>query len=231
LKGLVLLLCAAAVLGMTACGGSSSQATSTGPLTIVQRVPNEDDAPGSKPDPVETTQTASTQLEFVQKMGDNFVNPTNQEKQEFLHSDFVQAIRATRYFPPSPSAPHSRDDAHVFTMVLQFETPASAKRMADLFHTDGLRPCPQSCAFSVTEFDVGGIPGATGVRRYATAADIQAAGTSDERPYDAYDIFFADGDFAYHVRLGGPPGTTSEDKAKEIAQNLYDRVEGRPAAS
>jgi hypothetical protein len=231
LKGLVVLLSAVLVaLGLSACGGGSGQATSTGPLTILQRVPNADDAPGSKPDPVETTETATTQAEFVQKMGDVFIDPTKEERQEFLKSDFVQAVRATRYFPAGPGAAHSKDDEHVFSMVLQFESPASAKRVADLFHTDALRPCPESCAFSVSEFDVSGIPGATGVRRYATAADIQAAGTSDERPYDGYDIFFSDGDFAYSFRLGGPPGTPSEDKAKELAQNFYDRVAGRPAA-
>jgi hypothetical protein len=232
LKGLVVLLCALFLLGLSACGGGGGggQATATGPLTILQRAPNADDAPGSKPDPVETTQTATTQAEFVEKMGDFFVNPTKQEKQDFLKSDFVQAIRSTRFFPASPGAAHSKDDAHVFAMVMQFKTPASATHMADLFHTDGLRPCPESCAYSVSEFDVSGIPGATGVRRYASAADIQAAGTTKDRPYDAYEISFSDGDFAYNVRLGGPPGTTSEDKAKEIAQDYYDRVAGRPAA-
>jgi hypothetical protein len=231
LKGLAVLLCAVFLVGLSACGGDSGQATSTGPLTILQRVPNADDAPGSKPDPVEQTQTAVTRLEFVQKMGDFFIDPTKQERQEFVKSDFVKAIRSTRFFPASPGAAHSKDDAHVFSMVMQFQTPASAKHMADVIHTDALRPCPESCAYSVSEFDVSEIPNATGVRRYASAADIQAAGTTKDRPYDAYEITFADGDFAYNVRLGGPPGTTSEDKAKEIAQNFYDRVAGRPAAS
>jgi len=231
LKGLLLLLCAAALLAVSACGGSSDKATSTGPLQLDERVPNEDDASGSRPDPVEATQTASTAREFVERMGDAFVNPTRQERKEFLTLPFVEAIRDTRFFPTEPAAAHSKDDAHVFSMVVQFETPDAAKRMADFFHTDALRPCPESCAFSASEFDVGEIPDATGVRRYATAADVQAAGTPDQRPYDSYEIFFADGDFAYSMQLGGPPGTTSEDKAKEIAENLYDRVAGRPAAS
>ena len=230
MKGPVVLLCALTVIGLAACGGGGGQATSTGPLTILQRVPNADDAPGSKPDPVETTETAITQAEFVEKMGDFFVDPTKQEKQDFLKSDFVQAIRSTRFFPAEAGAAHSRDDAHVFSMVMQFGSPASAKQMADVIHTDALRPCPESCAYSVSEFDVSGIPGATGVRRYASAADIQAAGTTQDRPYDAYEITFSDGDFAYNVRLGGPPGTTTEDKAVEIAQDYYDRVAGRPPA-
>jgi hypothetical protein len=78
--------------------------------------------------------------------------------------------------------------------------------MADFFHRDSLRPCPESCAFSVSEFDVDGIPGAFGVRRFASEEAVQTAGTSDERPYDSYAVFFADGDFAYDIDLGGPPG-------------------------
>ena len=229
-KGLLLLLCVAAAVGLSACGGGSSQAAPSGPLRIDQRVPNVADAPGSRPDPVEKTETASTPQEFAQRMGDAFVDPTKQEQKEFKTLGFVQAIRATRFFPSDPAAAHSKDDAHVFSLVLQFETPDAAKRMADFFHTDSLRPCPESCAFSASEFDVSGIPDATGVRRYASEADVQAAGRPNDRPYDSYEINFPDGDFAYSVRLGGPPGTTSEDKAKEIAQNLYDRVAGRPAA-
>ena len=66
------------------------------------------------------------------------------------------------------------------------------------------------------------------MRRVATEDAIKTAGISENRPYDSYAIFFADGDFAYDIDFGGSR-TTSEDKAVEIAQNLYDRVHGRPA--
>jgi len=226
LKGLVLLLFAVLVLG-TACGGGSDEATSTGPLALAQRVVTEEDAPGSKPDPVEKRQTAADEQEFIEKMGDAFVNPSEEDRKSLQTVGFVQAINDTRYFGET----HSRDDAHTFSLVVQLDSPDGATEMTDFFHTDSLRPCPESCAFSVSEFDVDGIPGATGVRRVATEDAIKAAGTSENRPYDSYAIFFADGDFAYNIDYGGPPGTTSEDKAVEIAQNLYDRVHGRPAAS
>jgi hypothetical protein len=231
LKGLLLLLTLLAAIGLAACGGGSGEATSTGPLALDQRVPNEDDAPGSRPDPVETTQTASTPGEFAERMGDAFINPTKQEQKEFQTLGFVGAIHDTRFFPSEPAAGHSKDDAHIFSLVVQFETPDAAKRMADFFHTDALRPCPESCAFSATEFDVGDIPDATGVRRYASEADVQAAGTGKERPYDSYSIFFPEGNFAYDIQYGGPPGTTSQDKAEEIAKALYDRVKGAPVAT
>jgi hypothetical protein len=227
LKILLFALAATAVLALAACDGGSNEATSTGPLALDQRVVSEEDAADSKPDPVEKRQTAADEQEFSEKMGDAFINPTDQETRNLQTVGFVQAIRDTRYFGET----HSRDDAHTFSLVVQLDSPDGAKEMADFFHTDGLRPCPESCAFSVSEFDVDGIPGATGVRRYASEEAVQAAGTSDERPYDSYAIFFADGDFAYDIDYGGPPGTTSEDKAVEIAQNLYDRVHGRPAAS
>ena len=227
MKRLGILLSAVLVLGLAACGGGSGEATSTGPLALDQRVVTEEDAPDSKPDPVEKRQTAADEQEFSDKMGDAFINPTEQETKDLQTVGFVQAIRDTRYFGDT----HSRDDAHTFSLVVQLDSPDGAKEMADFFHTDGLRPCPESCAFSVSEFNVDGIPGATGVRRYASEEAVKTAGTSENRPYDSYAIFFADGDFAYDIDLGGPPGTTSEDKAVEIAQNLYDRVHGRPTAS
>jgi hypothetical protein len=227
LKALLFAFAVTAVLGLAACGGGSDEATSTGPLALDQRVVTEEDAPDSKPDPVEKRQTAADEDEFVEKMGDAFINPTEQETEDLQNVGFVQAIRDTRYFGDV----HSKDAAHTFSLVVQFDSPDSAKEMADFFHTDSLRPCPESCAFSVSEFDVDGIPGATGVRRYASEEAVQAAGTSENIPRDSYAIFFADGDFAYDIDLGGPPGTTSEDKAVEIAQKLYDRVHGLPTTS
>jgi hypothetical protein len=205
LKALLFAFAVTAVLGLAACGGGSDEATSTGPLALDQRVVTEEDAPDSKPDPVEKRQTATDEDEFAEKMGDAFINPTEQETEDLQTAGFVQAIRDTRYFGDV----HSKDAAHTFSLVVQFDSPDSAKEMADFFHTDSLRPCPESCAFSVSEFDVDGIPGATGVRRYASEEAVQAAGTSENIPRDSYAIFFADGDFAYDIDLGGPPGTTS----------------------
>jgi hypothetical protein len=141
---------------------------------------------------------------------------------------FVKGIHDARFFPSEPGAAHDRHDVHVFSLILQFDSNNGATRATELLHTDGLRPCPETCATQVQEFDVDGIPDATAVRRFATAADIKAAGTDQDRPYDSYAIRFADGDFAYDVELFGPPGEVSEEQAKEIAGKLYDRVKGAP---
>jgi hypothetical protein len=229
LKGLVLLLSAVVVLGLAACG-ESDEPTSTGPLALDQRVVTEEDASDSKPDPVETGITVSTADEFIDQLGDSFINPSAEDVAAFKSAGFVQAIDDTRFLPLGNITSHSRANPHIRTTVMRFEAADGAKTAQEIEHEDSLRPCPENCATSVEEFDVSDIPGALGTRRYATQENIDATGASDVHPYDEYEIVFTDGVFAYRVRLNGPPGEVSEDQAKDIAQSLYDRVHGRPAA-
>jgi hypothetical protein len=230
LKGVVLLLSAVGVLALAACGGGNSEATSTGPLALDQRVVTEEDASDSKPDPVEKRVTVSSPDEFISKLGDAFVNPSPEDVAAFKSAGFVQAIDDTRFLPLGMVTSHSPANPHIHTMVMQFETAEGAKTAQDIEHEDSLRPCPENCATSVEEFDVADIPGALGTRRHASQEDIDATGATDVHPYDEYEVVFTDGVFAYRVQLNGPPGSVSEDQAKDIAQSLYDRVHGRPAA-
>jgi hypothetical protein len=225
LRPLLIAVAAIAAIGLSACGGDEAAA----PLGLDQRVPSATDASGSKPDPVEKRVTATGPDEFITRLGDQLVNPTDEETNEFKTSmGFVKGVHDTRFFPSEPGAAHDRLDVHVFSLVLQFDSNDGAEKASELLHNDGLRPCPETCATQVREFDVDGIQDASGVRRFATAADIKAAGTDQDRPYDSYAIRFADGDFAYVIELFGPPGEVSEEEAEEIAGKLYDRVKGAP---
>ena len=231
MKGLVLLLSAVVVLGFAACNGDSGTSASTGPLALDQRVVTEEDAPDSKPDPVETGVTVTTADEFISSLGDSFVNPSADDVAALKSAGFVQAIDDTRFLPEGEMTSHSRSNPHIRTTVMQFQAAEGAKTADDIEHEDNLRPCPENCATSTEEFDVDEIPGALGSRRYATQENIDATGAADVQPYDEYQIVFTDGVFAYRVRLHGSPGSVSEDQARDIAQSLYDRVHGRPPVS
>jgi hypothetical protein len=221
LKLLGLALGVALALALVACAGEEAA-----PLALGERVPTEADAPGSKPDHVEKRVTANSADELVSSLHDRLINPTPEELREFKEElGFIAGVFDTRFF----GAEHSADAPHVFSLVGQFDSEEHATRAAELLHNDGIRPCPETCATQVEEFDVDGVPDATGVRRFATAEDIEAAGTPDVRPHDFYTIRFSNGAFAYDIELFGPPGAVSEAQAEDIAEALYERVKGAPA--
>ncbi len=78
----------------------------------------------------------------------------------------------------------------------------------------------------ISTFDVDDIADARGVRRLATAEDIERVGTTDERPNDSYLVGFTVGRFVYTVDLFGPPGSVSEEQALEIASAYHHRLTG-----
>jgi hypothetical protein len=118
-------------------------------------------------------------------------------------------------------------EAHVATLVMQFASEEQRADMANVLHTDGLEPCPGSCAMNVSEFEASDIPDAQGAARITTAEDLEATGQQGD-PFASYKITFADGPFAYEVDMHGPPDKVSEQQVEAIAKNLYERVEGSP---
>jgi hypothetical protein len=78
----------------------------------------------------------------------------------------------------------------------------------------------------VSEFDVAGIPDASGVRRLTTAEAIEAAGLPDQIPRDSYWVAFTVGSSVYTMEFAGPPGSVSVQRAREIATAYHDRLAG-----
>jgi hypothetical protein len=219
-----LVLVAVAALGLAGCAGDDEEAAA--PLSLDQRVLGEEEAPGSKPDPAETRRTASDLGEVATYIENELIQATPEEAtEEFRKAGFVSAIIDTRFFGET----HTPDAKHVFVSVAQFEDEQAARDVGEWLHDDSRRPCPERCATQVSDFDVGDVPDATGVRRVATAERIEATG-EDAEPYDSYEIRFVDGPFTYSLVLVGPPGDVSEGEAEDLAQALYDRVEGAPPA-
>ena len=222
----VVVLAVVALMGIAACGNDDAVA----PLPLDQRVAGEAEAPGSEPDPVETRRTAAGLEELATTMEDQLITATDEEKAAFGEAGFVSAILDTRFFPNEPGAAHQRTDSHIATLVMQFTSEVGATDATDLLHTDGLEPCPETCAFAVAEFEVDGIPNGRGIQRIATQESLDRVGDTDRPPHAEYSIFFADGPFAYVVRSFGPPDGVSEQQTQEVAANLYARVQGAPPA-
>ena len=221
----VIVVAVVAVMGIAACGGGGDDAAA--PLTLEQRVLGEAEAPGSKPDPVETPIKAVGMAELASKFEDQLITATDEDAARLEKDGFVAAIRETRFFPSEPGGEHSRELPHVSSVVMQFGSDAGATDAVDLLHTDGLEPCPETCAFDIAEFEVDGIPNAKGAQRIATQEALDQVG-DEQPPHAEYTIHFADGPFAYTVTSFGPPGDVSEQHAEEVATKLYERVQGAP---
>lgn len=219
-------LAVVAVMGFVACGGKDAA-----PLPLDQRVASEAEAPGSEPDPRETPRTANGLEELAATMADHLITATEDDKAVLEAAGFVSAILDTRFFPVNAGAEHVGGEPHTSTLVMQFDSAAGASDAADLLHADGLEPCPETCAFAISEFDVAGIPDARGVQRIATQEALDRTGDGDRPPRAEYSIQFTDGIFAYEVRLFGSPEEVSEAQAEGIAAKLYARVAGAPPLS
>ena len=222
------LLAALVVIVPVACGGGDDTASDTttteqAALTLSQRLVTAEDAPGSKPDPVEQGGTTVKFDEFIQALSDLAIDPDTKEMTTvFKDAGFEGAGSGTRFF----GATHTRTEPHVSSSVVQLQSEEGATSALDWLETDTMKPCPMSCAVQRSTFDVDDIPGARGVHRSATADDIARVGTPDERPFDSYWVGFTDGSFVYTVDLHGPPGSVTEEQAQTIANAYYERLKG-----
>jgi hypothetical protein len=219
----LLVIAVALATAGVACAGDDDELAE--PLTLEQRVLHESDVPGSKPDPVETRETASN-LDQFEALGGHVV-AAEIPRDKLQEAGFVSAIQDTRFFPKAAGGPHTRDARHVRVVVLQFESEDGAVSGIDLLQGNSLKPCPGECATRVEEFEVSEVPDARGARSFATAEEVEAVGDGGP-PFDSYIIWFSDGRFAYEVSGFGPPGAVSKAEIEEIAKKLRDRVEDAP---
>jgi hypothetical protein len=216
------LLVAVTAVTLVSCGGNDDETAS--PLLVPQRFVNAADAPGSKPDPVETRKTTTDFDTFISALSDSSIDPDVDEMTTlFKDAGFKSAGVDARFYGQTHSPETS---VHVFSSFIEVGSEDGAKSALDWLETDQMKPCPMSCAVQRSSFQVDDIPDAQGVHRVATAEDIERVGTSDERPQDDYWIGFTDGPIVYTMVLHGHavPGTVSEDQAQQIAKAYYDRL-------
>jgi hypothetical protein len=214
------LLVALAAVTLVSCGGSDDEASA--PLPVSQRFVSAEDAPGSKPDPVERRETTTDYAIFIPALAERSIDPDRNEMAEVFESaDFKSAGVDARFF----GATHVPETSpHVFSSYIELDGDDGATSALDWLEADEMKPCPRSCAVQRTSFDVADIPDARGVHRVATAEDIERVGAEDERPEDGYWVGFTIGPLVYTVALHGPPGSVSEDQAQDIASAYYERL-------
>jgi hypothetical protein len=210
-----LAVCLTAV-ALVACSGDDPA-----PPPLAQRFVTTADAPGSSLDPVEVRQTAEDLDQFVDVFHDFMVDPDDEEMTSvFGEAGFERAGTEVRFYGET----HSPDEPHIFGSFYELGSEDGAKNALDWLATDSMKPCPESCATVVSDFDVAGIPDGSGVRRLTTADAIEAAGTPNQIPRDSYWFAFTVGSSVYTLDLAGPPGSVSEQQAGEIASARYDRL-------
>jgi hypothetical protein len=215
------LLAALAMITLVACGGGDDETAA--PLPVAQRFLTAEDAPGSKPDPVEKRQTTVDFDEFIGALSDFSIDPDKQEMTAvFKEAGFQGAGVDARFYGET----HIPREPHVFSSFIELESEDGATRSLDWLETDQMKPCPMSCAVQRSKFDVSDVPHSRGVHRSATAEDVERLGNEHEQPYDGYWMGFTLGPFVYTVNLQGPPGSVSEEQALEIAGTYYERLVG-----
>jgi len=206
---------------LVACGGDDEAAV----LPVAQRFVSAEDAPGSKPDPVERRETTKDYAVFIPALSEHSIDPDSDEiEMAFQPKDFKSAGSDARFFGEthSPENPN-----HVFSSFIELSSDDGATRALDWLETDQMKPCPESCAVQRSAFDVDDIPDARGVHRVATAEDIARVGRTDEQPQDDYWIGFTNGPVVYTVTLHGRPGSgVSEEQAQRIASAYHARLAG-----
>ena len=207
---------------LVACGSEGAAA----PLTLEQRVVGTAEAPGSEPDPIETQATTTELDEVALALGGPPIY--DEDIRALGQAGFVSLVTDTRFFPSEPGGEHiPRTSPHVFTVVYEFESAAGASEAVGIAHRIGLRPCPETCAYEITEFQPTGVPNAKGVQAIATQESIDRIG-DDIQPDARYSVYFSVGAFAYEVTTFGPPEAVSRQQVEDIAAKLYARIKGAP---
>ena len=177
------LLVALAPTVLVACGSDDDTKKAT-PATLSQQMLKAEDAPGSKPDPVETPQMTVKFDEFIQGLGENAIDPDTKEMTAvFKKAGFKAAGTETRFYGKK----HTFDPRCRMSSVRSFSFSLTKGRRAPW---TGSKPTPEShvpisCAVQISEFDVDDIPDARGIRQTQPPRPSRGSETQTNGPSTA----------------------------------------------
>ena len=220
------LLAAPVVIVPVACGGGDDTASGTttteqAALTLSQRLVTAEDAPGSKPDPVEQGGTTVKFDEFIQALSDLAIDPDTTEMTTVLReAGFKGAGSGTRFFE-SNAYPYGAS-------CLQLRRSPPVRRRSDersgLARNRHHEACPMSCAVQRSTFDVDDIP------RDEAFTEVRPPTTSRGSEHQTNDPSKATGWASPTVRSStrwictDHQGSVTEERAQTIANAYYERL-------
>jgi hypothetical protein len=197
-----------ALLVAAGCGSSSNSVVAGLPLW--QRVVQGGELKGYDPQIQPPANLNLTQ--FIRQARPSFIRITDSSARNELTADGFKTATIENF--PSGAGPL------VASSVLLVGSPSQAQRVVDWSSNDSLQPCPKTCNASFEAVKVSGIPGAKGAHRF------NLPGT---KPFEAYNILYADGPFVYDLfELGPKPGVVKEKDLIAAAKAQYKRVKGAP---
>jgi hypothetical protein len=204
-----LVIAASATAVLAGCG-SSSKSVAAG-LPLWQRVVQGGELSGYDPQIQPPQMLDLTQ--FVEQARPSYVRTTVPSATRELKADGFKTATIEN-FPSGAGGPT------IASSVLLVGSASQAQRVVDWSVGDSLQPCPKTCNAQWKAVKVSGIPGAKGAHR------SNLPGT---KPFEGYNIAYADGPFVYDLFVVGPkPGAVQEKDLIAAVKAQYKRVKGAP---
>lgn len=202
---------AGVVVIASGCGSSSSKTPVAG-LPLWQRVLGSGDVPGF--DAQMQAPSTLNLSQFIDDAKSSFIQITVASARKELTADGFRTATIATY----PSG--QKNGPLVASTVIWVGSAALAQRVVGWAANDSLQSCRNVCNAAINSFKVSGIPDARGAHR---------VNNGSAKPFESYDIVYANGPFVYDLFVLGPkPGAVKQDDLIAAAKAQYKRVKGVP---
>lgn len=209
-RRMVLVFAATTLMVVAGCGSGTKHIV--GGLPLWQRVIQGGELSGY--DPQIQPPAILNLAQFVEQAQASFVRITPASARKELTADGFKMATVENLLNTDQKA------TTVASSVILVGSPAQAQHAVDWSADDSLKQCRLLCNAGFNAVKVSGIPAARGAHR---------ANLGDVKPFESYNILFADGSFIYDLFVLGPkPGAVKEKDLIDAVKAQYKRVKGAP---
>jgi hypothetical protein len=153
--------------------------------------------------------------QFINQAKPAFIQITKAGAQQELQGDGFKTATIESFPGNSPTSPI------IASSVLLVGSNQQAEKVVKWSIADSLRPCREACTATWKSVKISGIPGAEGAYRHNLTPGV--------RPFESYNLAFADGPFVYDLFVLSPkPGTFNRNDLLKAVKAQYNRVKGAP---